>query len=44
MIPIEGHKNLYRDENTGAILNADTNEYNNYIKMKNSNKKMNWMK
>jgi hypothetical protein len=35
MIPIEGHKNLYRDENTGAILNADTNEYNNYIKIKN---------
>lgn len=35
MIPIEGHKNLYRDENTGAILNADNIEYNNYIKMKN---------
>jgi len=34
MIPIEGHKNLYRDENTGAILNADNIEYNNYIKLK----------
>ena len=34
MIPIEGHKNLYRDENTGAILNADNIEYNNYLKMR----------
>jgi hypothetical protein len=34
MIPIEGHKNLYRDENTGAILNADNIEYNNYIKLR----------
>lgn len=35
MIPVEGHKNLYRDDETGAILNADTVEYNNYIRMKN---------
>ena len=35
MIPIEGHKNLYRDENTGAILNADNIEYNNYLKLRN---------
>ena len=35
MIPIEGHKNLYRDENTGAILNTDNIEYNNYLKLKN---------
>lgn len=34
MIPIEGHKNLYRDENTGAILNADNIEYSNYLKLK----------
>jgi hypothetical protein len=34
MIPIEGHKNLYRDENTGAILNADNIEYNNYLKLR----------
>ena len=33
MIPIEGHKNLYRDENTGAILNADNIGYNNYLKL-----------
>ena len=35
MIPIEGHKNLCRDEETGAILNTDTVEYNNYIRMRN---------
>jgi len=34
MIPIEGHKNLYRDENTGAILNADNIGYNNYLKLR----------
>lgn len=34
MIPIEGHKNLYRDETTGAILNTDNVEYNNYIRMR----------
>ena len=28
MIPVEGHKNLFRDENTGAILNVDSNAYN----------------
>jgi len=35
MIPIEGHKNLYRDEETGAVLNSDTVEYNNYMRIKN---------
>ena len=34
MIPIEGHKNLYRDENTEAILNADNIGYNNYLKLR----------
>jgi len=34
MIPREGHKNLYRDEKTGAILNTDNIEYNNYIRMR----------
>ena len=28
MIPVEGHKNLYRDENSGAILNTDSSGYN----------------
>jgi len=34
MIPVEGHINLFRDENSGAIVNLDTSEYNKYIKMK----------
>jgi hypothetical protein len=34
MIPVEGHNNLFRDENTGAIVNLDTSEYNQYIRMK----------
>jgi len=35
MIPVEGHKGLYRDEETGAIVNCDINEYNRYIALKN---------
>lgn len=34
MIPVEGHKNLFRDEKTGAIVNCDTVAYLQYIKMK----------
>lgn len=34
MIPVKGHKNLYRDENTGAIINCDIGEYNQYISSK----------
>lgn len=34
MIPVDGHKNLYRDENSGAILNTDSSGYNQYMKMK----------
>ncbi len=39
MIPVEGHKNLFRDENTGAIVNCDTFAYSQYIKMKHDRKK-----
>ena len=39
MIPVEGHKNLFRDENSGAIVNCDTMEYNQSIKMKNERQK-----
>lgn len=39
MIPVEGHKNLYRDENTGAIVNCDTFAYSQYIRMKEDRKK-----
>lgn len=30
MIPVEGHPNLFRDENTGAIVNKDTRAFNQY--------------
>jgi len=41
MIPVEGHKNLFRDEKTGAIINCDTISYRNYIsdKIRNSDRK-----
>lgn len=31
MIPVEGHPNLYRDEETGAIVNYDNLSYNQYL-------------
>ena len=31
MIPVEGHKNLFRDEKTGAIINTDSAGYSNYM-------------
>ena len=34
MIPIKDHKNLYRDEKSGAIINTDTGGFNRYKKMK----------
>ena len=34
MIPVEGHKDLYRDEKSGAVINTDTNGYTQYKKMK----------
>ena len=37
MIPVEGHKNLFRDEKTGAIINMDTSGYSNYISSKRRN-------
>ena len=39
MIPVEGHKNLFRDENTGAIVNCDTFAYSQYIRMKEDKKR-----
>ena len=35
MIQVEGHKQLYRDEKTGAIINCDTSGYMRYKKMRN---------
>jgi len=34
MIKVEGHKNLYRND-SGAIINTDSTEYNQYMKVKN---------
>jgi hypothetical protein len=34
MLRVEGHKNLYRND-TGAIVNTDTVEYNQYKRLRN---------
>ena len=34
MIRVEGHKHLYRNDE-GAIVNTDTVEYNQYVRLKN---------
>ena len=34
MIPVEGHKNLYRDEKSGAIINHDSQGYSQYKRLK----------
>ena len=41
MLPVEGHKNLFRDENTNAIINSDKAAYNDYVNSRriNSDKK-----
>ncbi len=31
MIKVKGHLNLYRDEETGAIINRDVTSYNQYV-------------
>ena len=31
MIPVKGHSNLFRDENTNAIVNTDKTAYETYI-------------
>ena len=36
MIRVEGYTNLYRDEETGAIVNCDTMAYNQYVTSLNS--------
>ena len=37
MIQVEGHKNLFRDENTNAIINMDNAGYSNYMSDKRRN-------
>jgi len=34
LIPVEGHNNLFRDRNTGAILNNDKSGYVQYVRLK----------
>jgi hypothetical protein len=36
MIPVEGHRGLYRDENSNAIVNCNDYEYQEYLRVKNS--------
>tara|TARA_B000000557_G_scaffold43820_1_gene32584 strand:- start:358 stop:570 length:213 start_codon:yes stop_codon:yes gene_type:complete len=31
---IEGHPNLIKDENSNAILNTNSSEYNNYLSIR----------
>ena len=35
MIRVEGHKNLFRDEKSGAIVNTDSHGYSQYKKSRN---------
>ena len=34
LIKVEGETNLFRDKNTGAILNTDSTGYSQYMRMK----------
>jgi len=36
MIKVEGHSNLYRDEESGAIMNLDSAGYQEYVKKRNA--------
>ena len=35
MIPVEGHKDLYRDEKSGAIVSTDSHGFAQYKRSKN---------
>ena len=35
---VEGHKHLFR-EDSGAIVNTDTHQYNEYVRMRSERKK-----
>ena len=41
MLPVEGHKNLFRDEDSNAIINTDNAGYHDYLNNRriNSDKK-----
>jgi hypothetical protein len=48
IIPVQGNPNLYRDENSGAIVNCDNLAYNEYVNSlqnrENSKKEINDLK
>ena len=33
-LKVEGHSNLYRDVNSGAVINSNQDEYDRYMKAK----------
>ena len=33
-IKVEGHSNLYRDPDSGAVINSSQSDYENYMKAK----------
>jgi peptidoglycan hydrolase CwlO-like protein len=39
MIKVEGYQNLYRDPNSGAIVNTDRRAYIEYVRQRNALKK-----
>lgn len=39
MIKVDGYQNLYRDPNTGAIVNTDRRAYLEYVRQRNEFKK-----
>jgi len=39
LIPVDGHHNLFRDPNTGAILNNDKSGYVQYMRLKEQRQK-----
>ena len=38
IIPVEGHKHLYRDEKSGAIVSSDSQGYLQYKRMREQKK------
>jgi hypothetical protein len=36
LIPVEGNKGLFRDENSSAILNCSDSDYQRYLEVKNT--------
>lgn len=35
LLPVEGNKGLFRDENSSAILNCSDSDYQKYLELKN---------